>query len=115
MVMLLKSGLDYSGDPFHKHVFLEHHLVAWCPPSGPIRCLALFTFSLDGVDYPLTQALHGACLCWSFKEFLHELCQESVDHHLVQGVFRERREQGDPGARRLLGGQTSPSVLLDAT
>ena len=37
IMLLLNSGLDCSGDPFHKHVFLEHHLHPWCPPSGPIR------------------------------------------------------------------------------
>ena len=31
------SGLDYSGDPFYNHVFLEHHLDSWCPTVGPVR------------------------------------------------------------------------------
>jgi len=30
-------GIDSSHDPFHKHVFLEHNLEPWCPPSGPVR------------------------------------------------------------------------------
>jgi len=32
-----EQGLDYSDDPFHKHVFLEHHLESWCPKTGPVR------------------------------------------------------------------------------
>jgi len=32
-----EQGLDYSCDPFHKHVFLEHLLEPWCPSSGPVR------------------------------------------------------------------------------
>lgn len=32
-----EQGLDYSEDPFHKHVFLEHHLDPWCPLTGPVR------------------------------------------------------------------------------
>ena len=24
-------------EPFHAHVFLEHHLEPWCPKRGPIR------------------------------------------------------------------------------
>jgi len=32
-----EQGLDYSNDPFHEHVFLEHHLEPWCPPRGPVR------------------------------------------------------------------------------
>jgi hypothetical protein len=35
-VVFLK-GLDYSKDPFHQHVFLEHHLEPWCPSVGPVR------------------------------------------------------------------------------
>ena len=37
ITVLINAGIDCSGDPFHKHVFLEHHLQSWCPPSGPIR------------------------------------------------------------------------------
>jgi len=32
-----EQGLDYSDDPFHQHVFLEHHLDPWCPKQGPVR------------------------------------------------------------------------------
>lgn len=32
-----EQGLDYSEDPFHSHVFLEHLLEPWCPKGGPIR------------------------------------------------------------------------------
>jgi len=32
-----EQGLDYSSDPFYKHVFLEHHLEPWCPKMGPVR------------------------------------------------------------------------------
>jgi len=32
-----EQGLDYSGDPFYNHVFLEHHLDPWCPKMGPVR------------------------------------------------------------------------------
>eukprot|EP00090_Calanus_glacialis_P040165 TRINITY_DN7000_c0_g1_i1.p1 TRINITY_DN7000_c0_g1~~TRINITY_DN7000_c0_g1_i1.p1 ORF type:complete len:372 (+),score=110.45 TRINITY_DN7000_c0_g1_i1:47-1162(+) len=32
-----EQGLDYSNDPFYKHVFLEHHLEPWCPKMGPVR------------------------------------------------------------------------------
>jgi small subunit ribosomal protein S31 len=24
-------------EPFHQHVFLEHHLDPWCPTKGPVR------------------------------------------------------------------------------
>ena len=24
-------------EPFHAHVFLDHHLEPWCPKKGPIR------------------------------------------------------------------------------
>ena len=37
LYMYSSSGLDYSGDPFYNHVFLEHHLDSWCPTVGPVR------------------------------------------------------------------------------
>ena len=24
-------------EPFHAHVFLDHHLESWCPKKGPVR------------------------------------------------------------------------------
>ena len=24
-------------EPFHEHVFLEHHIEEWCPTAGPVR------------------------------------------------------------------------------
>ena len=31
-----EQGLPET-EPFHAHVFLEHHLESWCPKSGPVR------------------------------------------------------------------------------
>ena len=31
------SGLEEKKVGFHEHVFLEHHLVGWCPKQGPVR------------------------------------------------------------------------------
>lgn len=30
-------ALSFQMEPFHAHVFLEHHLESWCPKKGPVR------------------------------------------------------------------------------
>jgi len=34
-----EQGIEAEGElePFHQHVFLEHHLEPWCPAKGPLR------------------------------------------------------------------------------
>jgi len=32
-----EQGLDYSEEKFYEHLFLEKHIQAWCPKSGPVR------------------------------------------------------------------------------
>lgn len=54
-----EQGLDYSGEKFHQHVFLEQHLNPWCPKGGPIRhfmetvCVALSKNPYASVQYKL--------------------------------------------------------------
>merc|ERR1712079_501220 len=50
------GGLDYSDDPFYNHVFLDHHLEPWCPPSGPIRqFMETITLALSQNPYMASQ------------------------------------------------------------
>ena len=28
---------SFQLEPFHEHVFLEHHIEDWCPTTGPVR------------------------------------------------------------------------------
>jgi len=33
-----EQGIDHDElEPFHEHVFLEHHIEDWCPTTGPVR------------------------------------------------------------------------------
>ena len=34
---VIKTVLKFQIEPFHAHVFLDHHLEPWCPKKGPVR------------------------------------------------------------------------------
>jgi len=85
-----EQGLDYSGDPFHKHVFLEHHLVAWCPPSGPIRhFMELVCAGLSKNSY-MSSAKKVSTITW-FKEYFER--DENREILVHAGFWEDKQAQ----------------------
>jgi len=88
--ILLNSGLDCSGDPFHKHVFLEHHLHPWCPPSGPIRhFMELVCAGLSKNPY-MSSAKKVSTITW-FKEYFER--DENREILVHAGFWQDQQAQ----------------------
>merc|ERR1711994_243592 len=85
---LIKAGIDCSGDPFHKHVFLEHHLQSWCPPSGPIRhFMELVCAGLSKNPY-MSSAKKVSTITWFQEYFEREENKEILVH---AGYWQEKQ------------------------
>jgi len=82
-----EQGLDYSEDPFHKHVFLEHHLEPWCPLTGPVRhFMELVCLGLSKNPY-MSSAKKLETILW-FKNYFE---REDNLEILVHGGFWEEQ------------------------
>jgi len=85
-----EQGLDYSGDPFHKHVFLEHHLHPWCPPSGPIRhFMELVCAGLSKNPY-MSSAKKVSTITW-FKDYFER--DENREILVHAGFWQDKQAQ----------------------
>ena len=83
------AGLDYSSDPFHSHVFLEHHLQAWCPQAGPIRhFMELVTNGLSRNPY-LSSGKKVATLEW-FRDYFQR--EENLEILVHAGYWQEEQQ-----------------------
>jgi len=85
-----EQGLDCSGDPFHKHVFLEHHLHPWCPPSGPIRhFMELVCAGLSKNPY-MSSTKKVSTITW-FKEYFER--DENREILVHAGFWQDKQAQ----------------------
>merc|ERR1711936_978852 len=83
-------GIDCSGDPFHKHVFLEHHLQSWCPPSGPIRhFMELVCAGLSKNPY-MSSAKKVSTITWFQEYFERDENREILVH---AGFWQDQQAQ----------------------
>merc|ERR1712156_1239605 len=81
-------SIDCSGDPFHKHVFLEHHLQSWCPPSGPIRhFMELVCAGLSKNPY-MSSAKKVSTITW-FQEYFEK--EENKEILVHAGYWQEKQ------------------------
>jgi len=86
-----EQGLDYSSDPFHKHVFLEHLLEPWCPSSGPVRhFMELVCIGLSKNPF-ITSAKKRDTIDW-FQAYFE---REDNKEILVHAGFWEEEQQAE--------------------
>lgn len=84
-----EQGLDYSKDPFHQHVFLEHHLEPWCPKVGPVRhFMELVCAGLSKNPY-ITAQRKKETIMWFKAYFERPKAQEILIH---QGLWGEEEQ-----------------------
>lgn len=97
-----EQDLDYSEEKFHQHLFLDQHIQAWCPQSGPVRhfmelvCVGLSKNPYVSVQYKMDT------LDW-FKTYFYS--QEINEVLVHQGAWPDHMEAGGASNNNLEGGQ----------
>jgi len=79
-----EQDMEYSHEPFHEHVFLEQHIEAWCPKSGPVRhFMEVVCHGLSKNPYASVEYKHK-CIQWFRDYFERAEVNESLVH---QGLW----------------------------
>jgi len=90
-----EQGLDYSGDPFYEHVFLEHHLDPWCPKMGPVRhFMEVVCLGLSKNPY-VSSVKKQETILW-FKEYFER--PDNTDILIHSGFWEDSSEENSATA-----------------